>query len=241
VRRVPRQDSVGFWFRFAVCVLEPLMWLTTRRTWRGADQIRVHSGGLILAVNHLSWIDPVTLGHYVFSAARRTPRYLAKAELFRLPVIGRVIRGCGQIPVYRATRDAAAALREAVIGVERGECLVIYPEGTCTRDPQQWPMVAKTGVARLALTTGAPVIPVAQWGPQRLLPYGTKRFRIFPPTRVQIAAGPPVDLSAFEGKELTSDVLRAATDVIMGDVTRLLADLRGEEPPAKPYDPRAAA
>ena len=100
-------------------------------------------------------------------------------------------------------------------------------------------MVARTGVARLALSTGAPVIPVACWGAQAILPYGDKRPRLFPRKTVKIAAGPPVDLSAFAGQPLTSDTLRRATDVIMADITGLLAGLRGEQPPAVPYDPRA--
>lgn len=239
VRRASR-DS-GFWLRLAATILRPVILLTTRRVWRGASEITSRPGGLVVAANHLSWVDPVTVGHFVYSGARRAPRFLAKAELFRLPVIGRVIRGCGQIPVYRATRDAAAALREAIGGVERGECLIIYPEGTCTRDPNLWPMVAKTGVARVALTTGAPVIPVAQWGPQRMLPYGSKRPHLFPRTKILVIAGPPVDLSAFAGQEQTSEVLRAATAVIMGEVSKLLGELRGEQPPAVPFDPRVDA
>jgi 1-acyl-sn-glycerol-3-phosphate acyltransferase len=101
-------------------------------------------------------------------------------------------------------------------------------------------MVARTGVARLALTTGVPVIPVACWGAQVILPYGDKRPRLFPRKTVKIVAGPPVDLSAYQDKPLTSATLREATNAIMADVTRLLAGLRGEDPPAVPYDPRAA-
>jgi 1-acyl-sn-glycerol-3-phosphate acyltransferase len=131
-------------------------------------------------------------------------------------------------------------LKDGEQALAAGECLVIYPEGTATRDPAGWPMVAKTGVARLALASGAPVIPVANWGGQDILPYGSTRPHPVPRKTVHMLAGPPVDLSAFAGKPLTAPTLRGATDAIMADITGLLAKIRGEQPPAVPYDPAAA-
>jgi 1-acyl-sn-glycerol-3-phosphate acyltransferase len=118
--------------------------------------------------------------------------------------------------------------------------VIFYPEATVTRDPDLWPMSAKTGVARLALAANIPVIPVAHWGAQRLLPYGKFLPRVLPRKTVRVAAGPPVDLSEFTGQPLTSQVLRAATDKIMADVAGLLGQLRGEVPPATPYHPAVA-
>jgi len=115
--------------------------------------------------------------------------------------------------------------------------VIFYPEGTATRDPDLWPMVAKTGVARLALATGAPVIPVAHWGTQDILPYGSKKVRLFPRKTVRTVAGKPVDLSEWAGKHTSAKALRAATDAIMGEVTALVAELREEQPPALPYNP----
>ncbi|GAA4952343.1 hypothetical protein GCM10023238_18410 [Streptomyces heliomycini] len=80
------------------------------------------------------------------------------------------MRGTGQIPVYRESTDALSAFRPAIDAVERGECVAFYPEGTLTRDPDGWPMTGKTGAARVALQTKCPVIPVAQWGANELLP-----------------------------------------------------------------------
>jgi 1-acyl-sn-glycerol-3-phosphate acyltransferase len=131
-------------------------------------------------------------------------------------------------------------LKDGERALAAGECLVIYPEGTATRDPAGWPMVAKTGVARLALVTGVPVIPVANWGAQDILPYGSTRPHPVPRKLVHMLAGPPVDLSAFAGKPLTAPTLREATAVIMADITGLLAEIRGEQPPAVPYDLAAA-
>jgi 1-acyl-sn-glycerol-3-phosphate acyltransferase len=131
-----------------------------------------------------------------------------------------------------------------ITAVNRGECVALYPEGTVTRDPQLWPMAAKTGAARIALTTGAPVIPVAQWGAHRIVPpyarggRGDRRVRLVPRQAVHIVAGPPVDLSRHHGKDITPDVLKEATEDIMTAITALLADIRGEQPPAERHSVR---
>lgn len=234
-----RYGRLGFWYRLVVSVLRPLLLLTTVRDWHGQENIPAE-GGVILAANHLTYVDPMTLGHYVLEAGR-TPRFLAKSTLFEIPGLRRVFVGSHQIPVYRNTPDAAQALGNAVQAVQDGECVLIYPEGSATRDPEGWPMKARTGVARLALSSGAPVIPIAQWGPQDLWAYRTKRIRPFPRKLVRILAGSPLDLSSYAGKPVDAHVLREVTDLVMRRITELLAELRDGAPPATPYDPRAAA
>lgn len=182
--------------------------------------------------NHVSQLDPLTLAHAIYDGGRRLPRYLAKAELFGLPVIGWVLRLGGQIPVRRGTRDAAASLRAAQAALAAGELVVIYPEGTCTRDPNGWPMAGKTGVARLALGCDVPVIPVAHWGAHRILGYRSKRPNLVGRKQVQAIAGAPIDLSGYRGIAPTNDVLREVTDLLMAQVKELLGQLRGETPPA---------
>ena len=130
-------------------------------------------------------------------------------------------------------------LKQAEQALRAGACVIVYPEGTASRDPDLWPMVGKTGAARLALTTGAPVIPVAHWGAQEVLPYGSKKPKLFPRKTVWMAAGPPVDLSAYQGQRLGASTLRAATADIMADITALLATIRQTTPPAVPWDPAA--
>jgi 1-acyl-sn-glycerol-3-phosphate acyltransferase len=234
-----RYGRLGFWYRLVVTTIKPLLRLTTIRDWR--EQGRLPSeGGFILAANHVSYVDPMTLGVYVLEAGR-VPKYLAKSSLFEKPLIKHVFIGANQIPVYRGTADASQALSAAVEAVNAGECLLIYPEGSATRDPDCWPMKARTGVARLALMTGAPVVPVAQWGPQKLWRYKAKLPRPFPRKRVQILAGPPVNLAQYAGKPMTADLLREVTDLIMARITDLLVELRGGAPPAVTYDPKMAA
>ena len=224
----------GFWLQLAVVVIKPLSLTLTRRDWRGREHVPP-SGGVILAVNHVSYVDPLLLAHFVYSCGR-LPRFLAKAEVFRLPLAGRVVRGAGQIPVLRRTPDAAQALSAAVAALQRGECLVIYPEGTITKDPQMWPMRARTGVARLALMTGAPVIPVAQWGAQEI--WGRdRRLRLLPRRRIRMLAGPPVDLERWPAAAVhETQILRAVTDEIMDRIRHQLAVFREGAAPARVPD-----
>ncbi|MGN6474766.1 MAG: lysophospholipid acyltransferase family protein [Mycobacteriales bacterium] len=218
-------------------VIRPLLAITTIRDWRGQERIP-KTGGVILACNHISYVDPLTLGLYVLEAGR-TPFYLAKSSLFEKPFIKRVFIGANQIPVYRGTADAANALKAAVDAVNEGKSVLIYPEGSATRDPDCWPMKARTGVARLALETGAPVIPMAQWGPQRLWKYKTKLPKPFPRKRIQIITGDPIDLSKYAGRPIDAELLHEVTEVVMEHITDLLVGLRGGTPPAITFDPRS--
>ena len=222
------------WYRFAVVVIRPLMWLLFRTDFRGREHLP-RTGGVIVAVNHISYADPFPVALFLHTSKRR-PRFMAKHSLFTIPFVKQVLHGTRQIPVFRNTADAGNALRAAVAAVEAGECVVVYPEGTVTKDPEMWPMAAKTGVARLALATGAPVVPVGQWGAQRFIGRGHKP-RVLPRTVLRLRCGPPVDLSAWAGAEPTAEVLRAMTSKVMHEVTALVGEIRGEEPPATPFVP----
>ncbi|WP_438485685.1 lysophospholipid acyltransferase family protein [Streptomyces sp. S186] len=229
---------IGFWYRLAAVICKPPLLVLFKRDWRGMEHIPV-DGGFITAVNHNSYLDPLSYAHYQYNTGR-VPRFLAKAGLFKSGFVGMAMRGTGQIPVYRETTDAATAFRAAVNAIEKGECVAFYPEGTLTRDPAMWPMQGKTGAARVALLTKAPVIPVAQWGANEAMPpYAKeKKFRLLPRKTLRVKAGPPVDLSEFHGKEPTAEVLRAVTEKIMAAITAELAVLRGETAPAEPFDYR---
>lgn len=231
---------IGFWYRLAAVIAKPPLIVLFKRDWRGMEHIPAE-GGFITAVNHNSYLDPLAYGHFQYNSGR-VPRFLAKAGLFKPFFVGTMLRGTGQIPVYRESTDAANAFRAAVDAINSGECVVFYPEGTLTRDPDMWPMVSKTGVARVALLTKAPVIPVAQWGANEVIPpYAKgKKVRLLPRKTFRVLAGPPVDLAEFYGQEPTPDVLRAVTETIMLRVTGLLAEVRGEPAPDGLYNPRKA-
>lgn len=235
-RRRVSLRRLGFWYGLAACILKPLTWLFMKRDWRGMDRVP-ETGGVILAANHISHVDPIALADYVVYGTGRIARFLAKSTLFKSSnPVGWVMNGAGQIPVQRHTADASLALKDAVDALHRGECICIYPEGTVTRDPQKWPMQGKTGVARLALLSGAPVIPIAQWGAQEILDsYRSKGLHLLPRHTMHIVAGPPVDLSAYAGKELTAEVLRSATDDVVRAIAGLLEGLREGTAPRELY------
>jgi 1-acyl-sn-glycerol-3-phosphate acyltransferase len=227
----------GFWFGLVVAIVKPFMLIWTKQDFRGRENVP-RTGGMVFVTNHISHFDPFVLGFYLWEC-RRIPRLLGKASLFKLPIAGRIITSAGQIPVYRDSAEAADAFRAAVAAVEKGECVGVYPEGTITRDPDHWPMTGKTGAARIALMTGCPVIPIANWGAQEVFAsYGSLRVRLLPRKTMRVIAGEPVDLSAFEGRPITNELLHEATEVIMRRVAGELGVLRGQTPPAELYDPR---
>lgn len=218
-------------------ILRPTLFAATSRTWIDGDKIPA-TGGCVVALNHLSHVDPLFSAHFVHDHGR-LPRYLAKAGLFSTRALGGFLSSAGQIPVERLTRNAIGAYDAAVQAVEAGECVVVYPEGTITRDPDLWPMKGKSGAARIALATGCPVIPVGHWGAQDVLyPYAT-RPRLLPRKHVTFKAGDPVDLADLVGRPDQAAV-NEASERIMQAVAALVGELRGETPPAERFDPRAA-
>ena len=238
VRRKRPRNRLPLAYRFAAGLLRPLMMLLTRHEWRGAENLP-ETGGFVVSPNHLSYIDPIAFAHFLYDNGH-PPYFLAKEGVFRIPLVGRLLRAADQIPVYRGTSQAVEAFRAAVVAIEAGKCVPIFPEGTLTRDPDLWPMTGRTGAARVALTTQCPVVPVAQWGPQEVLePYG-KRPRFFPRKTMHVWAGPAVDLSDLYGQPLDRATLREATDRIMDAITGLLEQIRGEQAPAQRFDVRSS-
>jgi 1-acyl-sn-glycerol-3-phosphate acyltransferase len=228
---------IGFWYRVAAILVRRPMLVLTRHDWSGAEHL--DGGGIVVVTNHVSYFDPLVFAHFLYDNGR-LPRFLAKEGLFRLFFIGSVLRGAEQIPVYRDSTDASSAYAAAVEAIGRGECVAIYPEATLTRDPDLWPMVGKTGAARVALVTGAPVIPIAQWGPQDVLAPYTKRLHLFTRRMMHVKAGPPVDLSEFAGRPVEAVLLQEVTEKIMAAITHLLEEIRGAKAPAVRFDPRRA-
>ncbi len=222
---------------FCVLVVYPAASLMFRLRYRHPERIPP-TGPVLVVANHVSILDPIACARLVFDSGR-FPHFLAKQSVFK-GVIGTLLRQAGQIPVARFSADAHGALDAARADLEAGSAVVIYPEGSVTRDPDWWPMQSRSGAARLALTTDAVVVPVAQWGPQRLHDYHRKR--LYPRLRVsaEYLVGEPVDLDALRaevrsGRPLTAELLRETTEVIMSRVREQLAELRGEPAPSGFY------
>lgn len=223
-------------WRITAAFALPLIGLISRITLRGAENIPA-TGGFILAPCHFSAIDPVIMGVGLWKAGR-APRFMAKESLFRVPVLGSILRGLGQIPVDRAgQKRALGPMKAARILANTGSGLIVYPEGSLTRDPDLWPMRGKTGAVRMALDADIPLIPAAHWGTQILMPRYSGRLKFFPPTAITILIGKPIDLTAFRGKQIDQKLLTAATDILMAAIARLQGQLRGEKPPTTRWDP----
>ena len=215
-------------------IVRPVMNLLMRKQWIGLEKLP--AGGFIAAPNHCTEIDPLVVGHMLYNQ-KRMPHFLAKAGLFKVPVLGFVLRATKQVPVERSTSGANRSLQIAKEVVEEGGAIIIYPEGTLTRDPELWPMKGHTGAARMALESGIPVVPMAHWGAHEVLPRYAKRMYLFPRKTSRLVVGDPVDLSAFAGRPLDKATLTEATNVIMEAITELLATLRGGQPPLVRWDP----
>jgi 1-acyl-sn-glycerol-3-phosphate acyltransferase len=196
-------------------------------------------GAFVLAPNHYSEIDPLVVAVAVWRLGRK-PRFLAKASLFKVPVIGPAFRATGQIPVERdGMSRSSIPLDEAQKLVREQSGIIVYPEGSLTRDPDLWPMRGKVGAVRLALEHDIPLIPAAHWGTQNLMGRYSKGIRMFPRSRIDLVFGEPVDLSAFRGRPIDAALLTEATEVLMQHITALLARLRGEPAPAVRWNPKS--
>jgi 1-acyl-sn-glycerol-3-phosphate acyltransferase len=230
------QQKRGWAWTVVVGIVKPTLLTLTKRNWIDGEKIPA-TGGCVVAVNHISHLDPMTLGYFLYDHGRLV-RYLTKDALFRTPVVRHIVKDAKQIPVARMSEGAATAFEKAVEAIREGECIGVYPEGTITKDADGWPMRGKTGAARIALATGCPVIPVGQWGVQDLLPAYSARPHLFPRKTTSYKVGDPVELSDLMGRPVTNEVLREATDRIMAAITLLVEDLRGAKAPAVRFDPR---
>jgi 1-acyl-sn-glycerol-3-phosphate acyltransferase len=220
---------LGFWRRITVTLVKPLMIVMSRTDWRGMQNIPA-AGPVIIVANHISHADPFALAHYVYDAGR-WPQYLAKSSLFRMPMIGPILGWVRQIPVERGTVDARRALDSAVAAIEAGDCVLIYPEGTTSKEPDLWPMKGKTGAARLWLITKAPVVPVVMWGPEQLFDPRTRKLHPRPRTPITVVAGKRLDMSRWDNASTTSATLAEITEFFMLTLRDMLMEIRGGAAP----------
>ena len=197
------------------------------------------SGAYILAGNHVTYLDALAVAYMTFFKLKRGPHFLAKGPLFNVPVLGPMLRACGQIPVYRNGRVNAEPMDAAKMFLEAGRVITIFPEGTLTRDPEGWPMKGRPGAVRLALETNTPVIPFGQWGTEAIMPTYGKKFLPQPWHACRIIIGEEVNLDKFRGRKLSNAELLEATDIVMQEILKLTAEVRGEKAPANLYDSRA--
>ncbi len=227
-----------FWPLAAVAI--PLVSLIAKIRVTGAEKLP-REGSFVLAPNHYSEFDPLIVAVAVWRMGR-APRFMAKESLFRVPVLGWFLRRTGMIPVARSSSAASAkqTMKQSAELVEHGRGVIVYPEGTLTRDPEMWPMRGKSGAVRLALTDGIPLVPMAQWGTQEIMGRYQKGLSLWPLRKpVHVLVGDPVDLSDLQGRAGEPAALNEATTRLMNAITVLLEQLRDEKAPAERWNPSA--
>ncbi|GLJ59941.1 MULTISPECIES: lysophospholipid acyltransferase family protein [Microbacterium] len=229
----PEKSRPSIFWPLAAIVI-PLVGLLARIELRGSENLP-RRGAFVLAPNHHSEIDPLIVAIATWRAGR-APRFLAKESLFRIPVVGWVLKASGMVPVARSRGAAAQALAQAkeLASSERG--VIVYPEGTLTRDPGLWPMRGKSGAIRLALAGDIPLIPLAQWGTQAVMPrYG--KLSLLPLRKpITVLIGEPLDVSDLRGRT-DQAAIQEGTERLMAAITALLEELRGEKAPPERWDP----
>jgi 1-acyl-sn-glycerol-3-phosphate acyltransferase len=195
---------------------------------------RLPAGPLIVIANHTSYADGVLLA-LVCRRMGRSLRLLATSGVFRAPLLGGLVRRLGFIRVDRGSATAASSLDAAAEAIEAGEAIGIFPEGRLTRHADHWPERAKTGAVRLALRTGAPVVPVAMVGAHDLV---RRRHvvrhlvsNIVLRPRVEVSIGEPIDVRSLVVDPDDPAEIRHATDVVMTALIDLIEELRGEIAP----------
>jgi 1-acyl-sn-glycerol-3-phosphate acyltransferase len=214
------------WVPVVKAVILPPLKLWFRWRFEGLERVP-RTGPAIVACNHISYLDPLA-NAYAIVRAGRLPRFLGKADLFRIPVVGAALRGTGQIPVERGSGDPEP-MRRMVEALRRGEVVAIYPEGTVTTRPDGLPMEGKTGAVRLSLATGVPVFPMASWGSQGVWQKtGKGSVRYGRPIWVRVGA--PLDFSDRRDDADDRDALKAMTARVMDELTGLAVDLRERYP-----------
>lgn len=231
--KVQRENSLAF--VLVAMVIAPILRLMFTIKTTGKENLP--QGGYILVGNHLSYLDPFSFAYSVYLHMKRVPHYLAKESIFRIPIIGKILPKVGQIPVYRGGKSNEEPLRAAKEFLKAGQVVVIFPEGTLTRDPDQWPMRGKAGAIRLAVELGLPIVPCGQWGVEKVLGNYSKKFRPNPFHVVRVKIGKPMFFPELEGKTPTAQELADATDKVMREISAIVGELRGETPPAQLWDP----
>ena len=236
--RVPKNER-SWQFVLVAAILAPIIRLLFWVKTTGLENLP-KSGGYILVANHMSYLDPLAFAYSVYIHMKRTPHYLAKEALFRIPIIGKILPKVGQIPVYRSGRSNQEPLQAAKEFLKAGQVMVVFPEGTLTRDPNLWPMRGKGGAIRLAIEMGLPIVPAGHWGVGEVLGAYTKKFRPNPFHKVEVRIGKPMSFEALAKDGVTNEEMAIATNTVMVEVARIVGELRGETPPSILWDPAKA-
>ncbi|MFV0462171.1 MAG: lysophospholipid acyltransferase family protein [Nostocoides sp.] len=214
-----------------------------RQPGRRSDAQQLPGGPIIVVSNHTSYADGILLA-LACRDLGRSVRLLATAGVFRMPLIGSVADRLGFIPVQRGSSHAADSLEQAAQALAHGEAVALFPEGRITREQDHWPERAKTGAVRLALRSGAPVIPVAMDGAHEVIGDRAHLLRLLRnlalPPQVRVLVGEPIDVTRLVGSVPDEQSVRRVADEVMGTLVDLVEQLRGQPAPSAEWRGGAA-
>ncbi|MCS4484870.1 1-acyl-sn-glycerol-3-phosphate acyltransferase [Gleimia sp. 6138-11-ORH1] len=227
-------------YRLALEVCRPITRGLTKATWKGQENFP-KDRPFIVIMNHLSEFDAFVLMHFITDQGVAV-RALAKASLFKVPLLGSLLRKTNMVEVHRGNERSKDALEAAKKAILAGESIALFPEGTLTTDPEFWPMHFKTGAARLALATGAPVIPIAHWGSQNVMHrFGNSIMKFWKRHATTVVAGPAIDLSDLPQDETDREAVATANRRMEDAIRSMLAQIRGEAVPTQIWNPKTQA
>jgi 1-acyl-sn-glycerol-3-phosphate acyltransferase len=230
------KKETAFAFKLTAFIIGSILRLMFRIKTTGLENLP--KGGYILVGNHVSYLDPFSFAYSVYYHMKRTPHYFAKESLFRIPIIGKLLPKVGQIPISRSGgKSNEEPLRAAKDFLLAGQVVVVFPEGTLTRDPDLWPMRGKPGAIRMAIELGIPIVPVGQWGVQKVLGNYGKKFRPNPFHVVNVKIGKPLTFEHMSKNDLSTKEVTVAAREVMHAVASIVGELRGETPPETLWDP----
>ncbi|MCX6485754.1 MAG: lysophospholipid acyltransferase family protein [Rhodoluna sp.] len=225
-----------FMMRVVAYILGPLVHLLFWVKLEGKEKLP-KTGAYILVFNHVTHLDPLVVAYATFYGLKRGPHFLAKGNLFKVPVLGPLLLAAGQVPVYRNGRRNVEPMAAAYRFLDAGHVITIFPEGTLTREPNGWPMRGKTGSVRMAIEANVPIYSVGQWGSEVVLPTYTKKLRPKPWHKVRVLIGEEINLEKFRGRKISTEELKDATRIVMTAITKQVEILRDSKAPKKLYDP----
>ncbi|NDC47496.1 MAG: 1-acyl-sn-glycerol-3-phosphate acyltransferase [Micrococcales bacterium] len=228
--------EITWQMRVLAFFLRPLVRLMYKVEVTGTENLP-KSGGYVLAANHVTTVDALAVAYMMYFRLHRAPHFLAKEGLFKTPIVGPVLLRVGQIPVFRGGRKNTDPMESAYKVLRAGHIIGIFPEGTLTRDPDLWPMRGRTGVIRLAIETGVPIVPVGQWGTEAVMETYSSKLKPKPWHKVRMVIGKPVDMTEYVGKKNSTEDMVQLTDLVMEEITKLVEQLRGEKAPARRFVP----
>lgn len=231
------KNDIHFGTRIVANILRPIVRALYRVEVKGIENVP-KTGAYVLGANHVTYLDALAVAYLVYFKLHRTPHFLAKGNLFKAPVIGSILLGVEQVPVYRGGHTNREPMDAANAMLQNGRVIAIFPEGTLTREPDGWPMRGKIGALRMALENDVPFIPMAQWGTEAVLPTYSRKLRPKPWHKVRMIIGEELDLSAYRGRKLSNQEYIDVTELAMKAITKLTEELRGGKAPKKLFDPR---